>query len=71
MHKRRSDAVLGQLCWPPIWGLSAFSQYILKKATPRFELGIKDLQSFALPLGHIANIQIIGGEAADPKVQRD
>jgi hypothetical protein len=24
------------------------------KATPRFELGIEDLQSTALPLGHIA-----------------
>ena len=30
---------------------------IKKKATPRFELGIKDLQSFALPLGYIADIQ--------------
>ena len=27
---------------------------ILFKATPRFELGIEDLQSTALPLGHIA-----------------
>ena len=27
---------------------------ILKKAAPRFELGIKDLQSSALPLGHAA-----------------
>ena len=26
----------------------------LKKAAPRFELGIKDLQSSALPLGHAA-----------------
>ena len=25
------------------------------KATPRFELGIEDLQSTALPLGHIAS----------------
>lgn len=24
------------------------------KATPRFELGVKDLQSSALPLGHVA-----------------
>lgn len=30
-----------------IWG-------ILQKAAPRFELGIKDLQSSALPLGHAA-----------------
>ena len=27
---------------------------IVFKATPRFELGIEDLQSTALPLGHIA-----------------
>ena len=27
---------------------------VLKKAAPRFELGIKDLQSSALPLGHAA-----------------
>ena len=27
-----------------------------KKAAPRFELGIKDLQSSALPLGHAANL---------------
>ena len=27
---------------------------LLIKATPRFELGIEDLQSTALPLGHIA-----------------
>ena len=26
------------------------------KATPRFELGIEDLQSTALPLGHTANL---------------
>ncbi len=26
----------------------------MKKAAPRFELGIKDLQSSALPLGHAA-----------------
>ena len=26
----------------------------LNKAAPRFELGIKDLQSAALPLGHAA-----------------
>ena len=25
-----------------------------KKAAPRFELGVKDLQSSALPLGHAA-----------------
>ena len=30
----------------------------LKKAAPRFELGIKDLQSSALPLGHAANKNI-------------
>ena len=27
---------------------------VLRKAAPRFELGIKDLQSSALPLGHAA-----------------
>ena len=30
----------------------------LKKAAPRFELGIKDLQSSALPLGHAAGKEI-------------
>ena len=30
------------------------SPQIKIKATPRFELGIEDLQSTALPLGHIA-----------------
>ena len=30
-------------------------QFQLKKAAPRFELGIKDLQSSALPLGHAAD----------------
>ena len=30
----------------------------LKKAAPRFELGIKDLQSSALPLGHAADRDI-------------
>jgi hypothetical protein len=29
---------------------------IVIKATPRFELGIKDLQSSALPFGHAAYI---------------
>ena len=31
----------------------------LKKAAPRFELGIKDLQSSALPLGHAADKDLI------------
>ena len=31
---------------------------VLKKAAPRFELGIKDLQSSALPLGHAAENEI-------------
>ena len=31
----------------------------LKKAAPRFELGIKDLQSSALPLGHAAENEIL------------
>ena len=31
-----------------------YPHYLLIKATPRFELGIEDLQSTALPLGHIA-----------------
>ncbi len=30
-----------------------------KKAAPRFELGIKDLQSSALPLGHAANSEFV------------
>ena len=30
---------------------------VLKKAAPRLELGIKDLQSSALPLGHAANLE--------------
>ena len=32
----------------------------MKKAAPRFELGIKDLQSSALPLGHAAEKDSIG-----------
>ena len=37
--------------------LSYFQRILLfgKKAAPRFELGIKDLQSSALPLGHAAD----------------
>ena len=31
----------------------------LKKAAPRFELGIKDLQSSALPLGHAADRNLV------------
>ena len=31
---------------------------IIIKAAPRFELGIKDLQSSALPLGHAAENEI-------------
>ena len=38
---------------------------ILKKAAPRFELGIKDLQSSALPLGHAA-----AGERLVPQKDR-
>ncbi len=42
------------------WKLKFFENFIIKcakkfnKAAPRFELGIKDLQSSALPLGHAA-----------------
>ena len=32
---------------------------VLKKAAPRFELGIKDLQSSALPLGHAADKKFV------------
>ena len=32
----------------------------IMKAAPRFELGIKDLQSSALPLGHAAEKDSIG-----------
>lgn len=31
-----------------------YSDFIVDQATPRFELGKKDLQSPALPLGHVA-----------------
>jgi hypothetical protein len=31
-----------------------------KKAVPRFELGVKDLQSSALPLGHTAEPRVPG-----------
>lgn len=31
-----------------------YHYFLYIEATPRFELGIKDLQSSALPLGHIA-----------------
>ena len=30
--------------------------HVQQKAAPRFELGVKDLQSSALPLGHAANL---------------
>ena len=33
---------------------NAILQIIIYKAAPRFELGIEDLQSTALPLGHTA-----------------
>ena len=39
--------ILSLLCLP-------IPPYPRFKATPRFELGIEDLQSTALPLGHIA-----------------
>jgi hypothetical protein len=29
-------------------------KYFIDQAAPRFELGVKDLQSPALPLGHVA-----------------
>jgi hypothetical protein len=32
--------------------MNGFNEY--EKAAPRFELGVKDLQSSALPLGHAA-----------------
>ena len=42
-----SQQILSLLCLP-------FHHTPIFKATPRFELGIEDLQSTALPLGHIA-----------------
>ena len=40
--------------------MSTIPPYPQIKATPRFELGIEDLQSTALPLGHIAfNVEVI------------
>ena len=42
-----SQQILSLLCLP-------FHHTPKFKATPRFELGIEDLQSTALPLGHIA-----------------
>ena len=42
-----SQQVLSLVCLP-------FHHTPTIKATPRFELGIEDLQSTALPLGHIA-----------------
>ncbi len=35
-------------------GITSKFVFVLRKAAPRFELGIKDLQSSALPLGHAA-----------------
>ena len=43
-----SQQILSLLCLP----IPPYPQEL--KATPRFELGIEDLQSTALPLGHIA-----------------
>ena len=42
-----SQQILSLVCLP-------FHHTPTIKATPRFELGIEDLQSTALPLGHIA-----------------
>ncbi len=39
--------------------ITGFGQKKGKKAAPRFELGIKDLQSSALPLGHAANSECL------------
>ena len=46
-----SQQILSLLCLP-------FHHTPKFKATPRFELGIEDLQSTALPLGHIALLVI-------------
>ena len=49
-----SQQILSLLCLP----IPPYPQEL--KATPRFELGIEDLQSTALPLGHIAfNVEVI------------
>ena len=40
-------------------GITANLVTRIMKAAPRFELGIKDLQSSALPLGHAADRDII------------
>ena len=47
-HDLLSQQILSLLCLP-----FHHTPYIVK-ATPRFELGIENLQSTALPLGHIA-----------------
>ena len=44
-----SQQILSLLCLP-----FHHTPSVKIKATPRFELGIEDLQSTALPLGHIA-----------------
>ena len=49
-HDLLSQQILSLLCLPFHHTPNDF----FIKATPRFELGIEDLQSTALPLGHIA-----------------
>ena len=47
-----SQQILSLLCLP-------LSPYPQVKAIPRFELGIEDLQSTALPLGYIALLGLL------------
>lgn len=64
--KQISTALFLRFCWGIIVGLVIAAEELYQpnrigdfesfvdQATPRFELGKKDLQSPALPLGHVA-----------------
>lgn len=43
-----AERIIGDFC---------FVVVVVDQATPRFELGKKDLQSPALPLGHVAKMR--------------
>ena len=43
--------------------------FLKLKAAPRFELGIEDLQSTALPLGHTANFFFLIKQYTKSKTQ--
>lgn len=57
-------APLSIFLWKSKEVLSTIPKWIFDQAAPRFELGVKDLQSPALPLGHAA-------KKSDPKSTKE